>query len=112
MPLTQVKLCVNMLLLFDKDLPMPFLIFFQSKGGHYVPAAIKLFQAKLVAQLLCEILVGPQFHVPGLCKEYNLNSSDQLSRYFALSQNAHLRMEPGIIKIKLRVCLASKKTFG
>lgn len=59
MPLAQGKPTVNMLELLDVDLPMPLLIFFQSKNGYYVPATLKLFQAMELTQLFYGTLVAP-----------------------------------------------------
>ena len=79
--------------------------YLRSKGGNYIPAALKLFEAKSIAQLLYGAQLGPFTNYAPLevVQSKFLRSALQVPRYVS---NATIRLETGVLRIEARVWLA------
>uniref|UniRef100_A0A803T0U9 ribonuclease H n=1 Tax=Anolis carolinensis TaxID=28377 RepID=A0A803T0U9_ANOCA len=80
--------------------------FLKTGGGHYIPAALKLFEAKPIAQMMYGAQLGPYPNFAPLEQVQSkfLRSMMQVPRCVS---NAILRLETGLVRVEARAWIAT-----
>ena len=85
--------------------------FHYSKGAHFVPAAIKLFQAKVVAPMLYGNLLGPSSSCFAPLERVQSKFLRAILQVPNCVSNAWIRLEMGIPRFESKIALASIQTW-
>ena len=89
-----------------KKSALAILRFFQTKGGRFIPAALKLFSAKALPQMLFGAQLGP-YRSYVLLERVQSKFLRDLYKTPNCTQNAILRQESGLLKVETRAWLTT-----